>query len=666
MAIYELQSQKTGKTYKVDFDHQPSTDDVDHAINTFDSSAPSQADELSQKEQKFGLLGGTGEPMSREEAVNLSRRRFVDRAQMEGQPNIQMMNGQVKDVNQLSPLGEALLSVPRAFSAGQNFGATNLLEKGIEKAMLATGLTSPDVVKALGVKSQIEQENPLEVASGVAGGLATGLGAGSEIAAAPTLLKRIISGASTGAQGGALNAATNEIATDQGLNPTEIGKNAAIGGVLGGAIPAATEGIKATANAFKAPTIEDLGNEYRKILAPKKGDIKNVEIKSGKDINDSYQLAAKEGLIINKSADGKLDTTSAIDQLEAPKQEIEDQVSQSIASQPQKQFDVNDLRDEAKSRMRDLFKNDADYNDALKDVDREFDAIVKERGEKVDGSTLNEIKQGMWKKSYNQLSPTANNVARNVGNLLKTTIEDAYPEADIKELNSKIGDYVTLQQLLKNAHGNVVAKGKLGKYVVQGAGALAGHALGVSTGIPLVGEIAGVKLGGAINDYLTNPTRLTENLAKKASKLNLPQETNLRSTSQNIEQVAQNLAERAKMQRLADNIKNQELSNQIRASLPENMLASPQNANVESNIQSEPVLDQAIRDLINQKAQSQNASNLEESLKKLAAQSQMKRLSDIIKKEALRQNILNESAKNMNPSQRDELNQEFLKSLGLQ
>ena len=43
MPTYELRSQKTGRTYEVDFTHPPSDGDIDEAINQFDSGQQTQS-----------------------------------------------------------------------------------------------------------------------------------------------------------------------------------------------------------------------------------------------------------------------------------------------------------------------------------------------------------------------------------------------------------------------------------------------------------------------------------------------------------------------------------------------------------------------------------------------------------------------------------------------
>lgn len=269
----------------------------------------------------------------------------------------------------------------------------------------------------------------------------------------------------------------------------------------------------------RAETISEAGKQYREILAPSKGEINKVEVKAGKNLDDSYKLAAEEGLIIEKSADNKLDTMAAIEQINGKIDPVEAKLSEALAEKPAKQFNVKELAEEAKKRAREVITNDADYEAALSSIDKEADAIIKNRGENISGSELNRVKKGMWSKGYDQMAPNSQKIARVIGGVAKDAIEEAYKgDSDIQGLNSKIGEYVTLKKLLENANGRVIARGKLGKYAAQGIGAIAARALQV----PVIGELGGAWVGGKVNDFLTDPARLTSKIAKKVSKLPKP------------------------------------------------------------------------------------------------------------------------------------------------
>lgn len=345
------------------------------------------------------------------------------------------------------------------------------------------------------------------------------------------------------------------------------------------AIGVTTGGKMALKTALKTPNKSELvvkhGAKYREILAPGKEEIKRVEIKAGRDIDKSYQLAAEEGLVIDKTPDNKLTTEAARAQLKTRMNDVSDELDAAIASKEEKVFDLEEIRRETKKDLRNLFDNDDDYEGAVKQLDNEIDAAIRNRGgAKVDGVTANKIKKGMWSKSYNQMAPNANKVARQIGHNIKEAIEKVYDEDDIKGLNQKLGDYATLNKLLENAEGRVVAKGKIGRYVAQGIGAMAGRSAGALAGVPVGGELAGAYVGGQVSDVLVNPRRLTDKMRKKMLKAkgNAPAKTATSKVSKSkavkppplpedykFEVMARQLANKAKMQRLADQIKEKTL-----------------------------------------------------------------------------------------------------------
>lgn len=257
---------------------------------------------------------------------------------------------------------------------------------------------------------------------------------------------------------------------------------------------------------------------YRNVLAPSKGDIKNVEILSGKNLDNYYKLAAKEGLIIKSTSDGKINTEPARAKLEEQIKPLNEQINSIISSDKVKKFNLDDVKIKSRVLLRKTFKNDLDYKKSLQILDDEIAAAKEAHGDIVDGVTLNTIKQGMWAKGYDALNPNSKPAAREIGNVAKNMIEDAYPTADIKGLNKKLGDYYTLDALLETAHGRVIQKGKLGRYVSQGIGATAGAP------IPYVGPFAGGYAGGKVHDILTSPEAITTRTAKKVSKLGLKEE----------------------------------------------------------------------------------------------------------------------------------------------
>lgn len=277
-------------------------------------------------------------------------------------------------------------------------------------------------------------------------------------------------------------------------------------------------GITNPVNKAAAKTREQLvekhADVYRQVLAPSKGDINRVEIRSGKNLDDYYKLAAKEGIIIKSSKDGKLDTEGAREQLQQKSTALNQQVERMLSSDKSTQFNLKDIAKDAKKALRNTFKNDADYLAAQKMVDSEIDASIQANKRRtVNGAQLNRIKQGMWSKGYEPLNPNSNKVAREIGFTIKDAIEKAYPDQAIKDTNAKLGEYLTLDALLDSAHGRVVQKGKLGRYAAQVLGGAAGMA------VPGVGPLVGGYAGGKVSDFMNNPERITSGLSRSAKPI---------------------------------------------------------------------------------------------------------------------------------------------------
>jgi hypothetical protein len=262
-------------------------------------------------------------------------------------------------------------------------------------------------------------------------------------------------------------------------------------------------------------------NLYRSILRPTQAEIKNIEIRKGKNVDDYYKLAAEEGIPIKKMADNKIDTEVAREALQPKQEALNNQLNQALSSDRTKKFDLLAIGDKAKAELRNKVKNDTEFKDVSKQVDEYIADAIEARGRMLNGVELNNFKQGMWSKSYDMLKPTANSTARRIGHIAKEAIEQGYPNAQIKALNEKSGQYATLQDLLQNAHGRVVQRGQLGHHFMRTIGAIAGSK------IPIAGPIAGAYLGGKASEYMSNPERMSTIAAGKAKKAMAPQSPEL-------------------------------------------------------------------------------------------------------------------------------------------
>lgn len=284
------------------------------------------------------------------------------------------------------------------------------------------------------------------------------------------------------------------------------------------------------------------GDVYRNMLNPGKGVIDDVEVKSGKDIDDSFQKMADERLPIQSTIQNgrdTLDTNLARAQVKGQISAIDDSLTNYL-NNSDAQFNLNDLRDQTLKKLRASFKNDDDLESAQNEVNLQFDAAIRQRvpgydpeasdaqndfikqndpnavnEPVVNAATLNDMKKGMWQKGYNLLAPNAQKTSRIIGNTLKTAIEDAHPDDSmIKDLNQESGQLQTVDAILQKSHGKVVNGGALANYLRGGVGAIVGEQIGALMGHPMIGTGAGAMVGEHLNRFLNNPEMITSVLSK--------------------------------------------------------------------------------------------------------------------------------------------------------
>lgn len=277
-------------------------------------------------------------------------------------------------------------------------------------------------------------------------------------------------------------------------------------------------GIKGTGKLLtKTPEklVQEATSAYRTVLRPTQGEIKNIEVRNFKDINDSFKLAAEEKLPIESTPDKKLNTEKARAQL-ADKQAAIHESLNNLLENNHNFFDLTKVAEQAKIALRDKFKNALEYKSAKAEVDDFINAEIENNGSSpvVSAKKINDIKQGMWQVGYNAMEPTASKTARMIGHVAKEEIEKGIADPAIKALNTKSGQYATLNNILENAHGRVVPGGRLGGYFSRAIGAIVGH----STGIPIAGPVIGEHVGGKIAEMIQSPERISRIAAQKMTK----------------------------------------------------------------------------------------------------------------------------------------------------
>lgn len=287
-----------------------------------------------------------------------------------------------------------------------------------------------------------------------------------------------------------------------------------IGGEEGMALGAGLGALYPAQRISKSPTklAKEATEAYRNILRPNQGEVKNIEIRKGKNIDDYYRLAAEEQLPIKQTSDKKLDTSLARQKLQPKIEEIHNQLNSFLETR-QNKFNLKNLAVRVKLELSKSIKNAKELKDMKTEVDNYVNAEIERYGtNEVLPSDFNNVKQGMWSLAYDPLKPTSNATARKIGFVAKEMIEGAYPNKNIKELNELSGKYQTLNNLLENAQGRVIQGGRLGGYFAKTIGAVAGSK------IPIIGPLAGAYVGNKVNEAIYAPERVSKIASKKAQK----------------------------------------------------------------------------------------------------------------------------------------------------
>lgn len=411
--------------------------------------------------------------------------------------------------------GQALATLPQVLPFIKAAGAIPMLGKMAGGALNPiTGLAGYGAMKA-----GAQGENPVQgAAEGAGQGLAYSAGGAAGSALSKMALNPLAK-AFGGTIGQGIAKSAPAIGTSAGsaaasalISPTDKVSNAIVGGALGAMNPVGQENYN--------DVLQQAADAHQKMLNIGKGTIQKVEMKSGKDLNDSYKLAAQHGLTYSRFEGNKTDTSVAQQQIEPIMSVLQQHTDDIVNSDPHKLFDLKQLADDAKVALRKnpLFKNDLAYNNAKNQIDAHVDAAVANRGQFVDAPTLNTIKQGMWKASFEPLAPNNNAVARQMGNTAKDALEKAFPQSKLGEVNAQLGKYLDLKALLINAHGNIVPGGRLGKGWAGGIGAMTGIAGSHFAPNPEVAglmTLGGTKAGMMVHEHLNDPATISKSWADK-------------------------------------------------------------------------------------------------------------------------------------------------------
>jgi len=387
-----------------------------------------------------------------------------------------------------------------------------------------------------------------------------GLGTGLEVATfgtfggaskVPTIVKPLtksknfVSGVKEGAKiGGGFGTAfgvSNALEEDKSLG--EIAKEGAIGGatgavggaVLGGAVSGIGTGTSALLS--RASKLLSKGKDKasqvarNKLLSVSRELVKmspTVAKNEAKWNKNTPQFIIDEGVLSLIGSDGKkIDTKRAVEALKG-KYSAEAEAFQNLITDSGEYVSLNSFRDDAlNSISKDLKAKGSSYEDAIKQINKEIESYKNNYADRgiaqgddllIPINIMNDIKSGLWSKtssfSATQADKLSSDINYQMGHAAKELIEEAITDTNVKDLSSRLGDFIQAIKVLETAEGKTVPGGFFGRQFTK----LAGTIVGADRGI--VGAILGNITGGSLADVISNPRIKTTLWLKVRNRLN--------------------------------------------------------------------------------------------------------------------------------------------------
>ena len=366
--------------------------------------------------------------------------------------------------------------------------------------------------------------------------VALGVGGGGTATTFKTGIKGLVKqgakeGLVTGLETGALTGFGQSLQEATDLPPGEAFKRVftdtllgtAIGGisgtVLGGTLPLATKGITETKKFMKVSELQTkLSEGYQRILNPTARQLK-ADKRFG---NDSLAFLSREmpDLPLEVNKDGRIVADDAIEMLKK-KYTAEATAYKPIIKNSGKYIDIDEAIASAKRQARQEFDG-SDLMKAEQQIDDEVNSFLANSPQDVNVTAngkrfvsldrADDIKTYSWNRGKGWGSPDAevwNDTNNLIGHSLKDAIEKELPEAPIKAMNKRLGQYKNAIDLLERRNGQVSGSGgKLSKYILRSVGTSVGAGLGGDNGGVtggLTGAGAGFMTATALASVMANP-----------------------------------------------------------------------------------------------------------------------------------------------------------------
>lgn len=365
---------------------------------------------------------------------------------------------------------------------------------------IALGIGGGGTVGAVktGLKGLLKEGIKQEAKVGLKSGALVGFGQGLEKASEEPPEKAFETVFSSTALGGVLGTVT--------------------GGILGGATPLVAKGVSGIKKFANVGELQSkLADGYRKILNPTARQLK-ADKRFG---NDSFEFLAKEAqdLPLQVNKDGRVVADDAIEMLRQ-KYTAEATAYKPIIRNSGKYIDIDEAIAKAKRQARQEFDG-SDLTRAEKQIEDEVNAFlansptdvnVTPSGKRmVSLDRADDIKTYSWGRGKGWGTPEAevwNDTNNLIGHALKDAIEKELPNAPIKAMNKRLGQWKNAIDMLERRNAQVSGSGgKLSKYIIKSVGTSIGAGLGQETGASdnITGAGAGFLTATAIASIMANP-----------------------------------------------------------------------------------------------------------------------------------------------------------------
>jgi hypothetical protein len=268
---------------------------------------------------------------------------------------------------------------------------------------------------------------------------------------------------------------------------------------------------------------------YRKVLGVKSQELKNVEIRKGGNLDNAFKVMADEGLPLSQTVEGNIETRPAREILKTKVSNMSQELDNYLKQDQSNRFSLDDIAKQAKRVVEERTTNAIELEEAKSDIDNfiksekiRYGKVVNNGvvipAEKVDATTLNKIKQGMWSVGYDQMKPTKQSNARKIGRAIAETLEKTYPNSPIEKLNKKMSDYLTALSILETPRRSPT--GGFGRGAAMVSGGIVGGLVG--QGIPIIGPalggVGGYQAGGKLYEASKSPSRRSKSATKQMAE----------------------------------------------------------------------------------------------------------------------------------------------------